>query len=229
MHKNFENGRSMIEMLGVLAIIGVLSVAGIAGYSKAMEKFKINKTIQQITMIAQNIRTLFFNEDTYYSLDCENATLENSKRFVDLGIITPDMLSKSPINGNDNVYTYMINPLGGGVWIGANTPDPRPLNGDWMVEKAFVISYGGFDKNSCMELATKNWNSLEVYNIGINGNDGDYVNAAHECESDCFYESDESLYATKKYLPLSPSAVAKYCSLCDTFPYGCNILWGFRN
>ena len=43
MHKNFEKGRSMIEMLGVLAIIGILSVGGIAGYSKAMEKFKINK------------------------------------------------------------------------------------------------------------------------------------------------------------------------------------------
>ena len=43
MHKIFEKGRSMIEMLGVLAIIGVLSVGGIAGYSKAMEKFKINK------------------------------------------------------------------------------------------------------------------------------------------------------------------------------------------
>ena len=40
-------GRSMIEMLGVLAIIAVLSVGGIAGYSKAMEKFKINKTIEQ--------------------------------------------------------------------------------------------------------------------------------------------------------------------------------------
>lgn len=31
MHKIFEKGRSMIEMLGVLAIIGVLSVGGIAG------------------------------------------------------------------------------------------------------------------------------------------------------------------------------------------------------
>ena len=39
-------GRSMIEMLGVLAIIGVLSVGGIAGYSKAMEKFKINKATE---------------------------------------------------------------------------------------------------------------------------------------------------------------------------------------
>ena len=34
-----EDGRSMVEMLGVLAIIGVLSVAGISGYSMAMRKF----------------------------------------------------------------------------------------------------------------------------------------------------------------------------------------------
>ena len=47
-----ETGRSMIEMLGVLAIIGVLSVGGIAGYSKAMQKYRINKTIEQITLIA---------------------------------------------------------------------------------------------------------------------------------------------------------------------------------
>ena len=51
MYKNFEKGRSMIEMLGVLAIIGVLSVGGIAGYSKAMEKFKINKTINEYSYL----------------------------------------------------------------------------------------------------------------------------------------------------------------------------------
>mgnify|MGYP004682689173 FL=1 len=53
--ENGENacstGRSMIEMLGVLAIIGVLSVGGIAGYSKAMEKWKINKTIEEYSML----------------------------------------------------------------------------------------------------------------------------------------------------------------------------------
>lgn len=43
MYKNFEKGRSMIEMLGVLAIICVLSVGGIAGYSKAMELWKISR------------------------------------------------------------------------------------------------------------------------------------------------------------------------------------------
>ena len=44
-------GRSMIEMLGVLAIIGVLSVGGIAGYSKAMEKFKLNKAVSEYSML----------------------------------------------------------------------------------------------------------------------------------------------------------------------------------
>ena len=52
-----ESGRSMIEMLGVLAIIGVLSVGGIAGYSKAMMKYRINKTIEQITLIVGNMRS----------------------------------------------------------------------------------------------------------------------------------------------------------------------------
>ena len=51
MYKNFEKGRSMIEMLGVLAIIGVLSVAGIAGYSKAMEKFKFNKAMSEYSTL----------------------------------------------------------------------------------------------------------------------------------------------------------------------------------
>ena len=44
-------GRSMIEMLGVLAIIGVLSVGGIAGYSKAMEKYKVNKLVEEYTSL----------------------------------------------------------------------------------------------------------------------------------------------------------------------------------
>ena len=46
-----ENGRSMVEMLGVLAIIGVLSVGAIAGYSKAMTKYKLNKQAEQISWL----------------------------------------------------------------------------------------------------------------------------------------------------------------------------------
>ena len=52
--KKCQGGRSMIEMLGVLAIIGVLSVGGIARYSKAMERYRVNETINQISHIVQN-------------------------------------------------------------------------------------------------------------------------------------------------------------------------------
>ncbi|MBO7333238.1 MAG: type II secretion system protein, partial [Alphaproteobacteria bacterium] len=38
--KQFEKGRSMIEMLGVLAIIGVLSVGGLSGYTMAMNRHR---------------------------------------------------------------------------------------------------------------------------------------------------------------------------------------------
>ena len=56
-----ENGRSMVEMLGVLAIIGVLSVGAIAGYSKAMMKYKLNKHAEQmntvINAVARNLHS----------------------------------------------------------------------------------------------------------------------------------------------------------------------------
>ena len=46
-----QYGRSMIEMLGVLAIIAMLSIGGIAGYSKAMDKFKINKIVNEYSFL----------------------------------------------------------------------------------------------------------------------------------------------------------------------------------
>ena len=102
-----EIGRSMIEMLGVLAIIGVLSVGGIAGYSKAMEKFKINKLIQQITYINNNFQTLYINGQDY-DINTETA--------IAAGIIPEDMVDTE---GN------AINAFGGEVVItsGSNICD----------------------------------------------------------------------------------------------------------
>ena len=53
--KFYQSGRSMVEMLGVLAIIGVLSVGAIAGYSKAMEKYKLNKHASQISSLINTV------------------------------------------------------------------------------------------------------------------------------------------------------------------------------
>ena len=42
-----EQGRSMVEILGVLAIIGVLSVTGITGYNTAVNKYKANELLNE--------------------------------------------------------------------------------------------------------------------------------------------------------------------------------------
>ena len=44
-----ESGRSMVEMLGVLAIMGVLAIGGIAGYRWAMDKYRSNDTIKELS------------------------------------------------------------------------------------------------------------------------------------------------------------------------------------
>jgi len=57
--KKNQNGRSMIEMLGVLAIVGVLSAGGIAGYNMAMESHKTNQLINKIQLMQTQARALF--------------------------------------------------------------------------------------------------------------------------------------------------------------------------
>lgn len=83
LEKNEQTGRSMVEMLGVLAIIGVLSVGGIAGYSKAMTKFKITKTMDQVSMMVANIRTLYSGQRNYSGLATGNA--------LDMGVVPAEM------------------------------------------------------------------------------------------------------------------------------------------
>lgn len=49
MKLNFESGRSMVEILGVLAVVGVLSIGGIYGYSFAIDKYRANELLHEIS------------------------------------------------------------------------------------------------------------------------------------------------------------------------------------
>ena len=134
-----QNGRSMIEMLGVLAIIGVLSVGGIAGYSKAMEKFKINKTIEQISTIANNVRTTFMSQGNYQGLSTSLAH--------NAGIIPDEMWDED--NGSAH------NVWGGRLDVGEDFAD---YNGDSSSEgSAFVIYTLILSDSACIELLTHDW------------------------------------------------------------------------
>ena len=52
-----ENGRSMIEMLGVLAIIGVISIGAIGGYTYGMNRYRANEILDGANKRAYTIST----------------------------------------------------------------------------------------------------------------------------------------------------------------------------
>ena len=97
--KKLQNGRSMVEMLGVLAIIGVLSVGAIAGYQKAMFKYKLNKQAQQLSQIINAVAKYY---KSFYGEQFYNANV--TSYFVKLGEIPKEM-----IKGNINILYDVFN------------------------------------------------------------------------------------------------------------------------
>ena len=175
-----ETGRSMIEMLGVLAIIGVLSVGGIAGYSKAMMKYRINKTIEQITLIAGNVRAFWGPQKNYIGVGCssnEDGTCNASGCFGHSGVdadgtptyayngcpivkkakIFPDEM----ITVTDGKIMSITNPFGYMVSLDSLA---KSKSGD---NQAFKIEYYQLPQEACIELATHDWSNAGAYLIYI--------------------------------------------------------------
>lgn len=156
-----ENGRSMVEMLGVLAIIGVLSVGGIAGYSKAMNKYKINKTTDQVSMLVANIRTLFSSQGNYAGLD--------NKQAIKFGVVPNDMYTAASANAS---VEDIKNAFGGDVFIAASG---GRATGD---NEAFVVVYSGLSSEACVTIATGDWGSGQASGLIAIGADGNVATAA---------------------------------------------------
>ena len=164
MTKSVQSGRSMIEMLGVLAIIGVLSVGGIAGYSKAMTKYRINKTIEQITLIAGNIRAFWGPQKNYEGVSCDcyngNCTGQSSKDgcpIVKKAKIFPDEM----ITVTDGKITSIMNAFGDRVSLGQTRKSGDNDN------KAFYIWLSDIPEEACIELASFDWQNANAAAIQI--------------------------------------------------------------
>jgi len=173
MTKNTQSGRSMIEMLGVLAIIGVLSVGGIVGYSKAMTKYRINKTIEQITLIAGNIRTFFGQQQNYLEIYCGGScNSDGCQAYSGIGnngnptysfngcpiIKKAKILPDEMITVNaDGKITAITNAFGGKVYIYSTA---KAISDE---QHAFIISYNiGDNMEACIELLTHDWNATNA-------------------------------------------------------------------
>lgn len=143
-----QKGRSMIEMLGVLAIIGILSIGGLAGYSKAIDRYRINESINQVTYIVQNTRDLFITQKNFYGalsfdINYMSSTSYANRQLADKAKIFPSSLVK---NGYKNLFGGEINYLADGRF---STDDG----------KAFILTFRGIPQEACIELATRGWQS----------------------------------------------------------------------
>ena len=54
-----EQGRTMLEMLGVIAIMGIIVYGAIAGINYGMSSYKINQTYTEVQNIVQGIQDLY--------------------------------------------------------------------------------------------------------------------------------------------------------------------------
>lgn len=119
-----QNGRSMVEMLGVLAIIGVLSVGAIAGYSKAMHKYKFNKLRNQVVQVITNIQTWYMsvNKNTW----------------------TANVLNKLIILPEMGTVSNCRHAMGGRCYIGINQS----------ARKYIKIGFQDLSYEVCLDLAT---------------------------------------------------------------------------
>ena len=127
MYKNFEKGRSVIEMLGVLAIVGVLSVGGIAGYSKAMEMYKIDKALDEYNFLIQG---LMEHTEQLTKMSNKNTQMTSIADFVMAANLIPANWKKVGIwDFSDSV---------------GNITSTFIRNGHWAVE----ISIGGSSQTS---------------------------------------------------------------------------------
>ena len=210
-----QYGRSMIEMLGVLAIVGVLSVGGIAGYSKAMEKFKINKTTDQISQIVTNIRTLYAQQTTYSGLNNENA--------IKMGVV-PDELGSG---------ATLTNSFGGNVYI-----IPSSTTYEIQYGKVFAVQYRGLSKQACISLGTTDWGSS--HSSGFVGIDIAQMSGENQMtinllqNNQCKGSNNGSLITACSNktanitTPLPVSTVANLCSVCDNAGKDCQITIAYQ-
>ena len=134
LYKSEQSGRSMVEMLGVLAIIGVLSVGGISGYSRAMMKYKLTKTLDQISMLTANIRTAFASSPSYAGLTTKTARA--------WGLASSDMYAAAS--------GQLTNPFLGSVEVVV-------AKANALSNMGFAVQYTKLPLDACVTLATSDW------------------------------------------------------------------------
>jgi len=153
------------------------SVGGITGYSKAMLRYKVNKSIEQVSLISQNVRSFFASQRNYGGLDSPSYNSTNGLSLIKKAKLVPDEMideNNSIVDdGGMEATHHIFNHFGGGVAVN-NDGNGAPVGNCYDDEncKYFQINFFRLPQEACIELATQDWRSsamgliaLEVYNF----------------------------------------------------------------
>ena len=176
MMRDLQNGRSMLEMLGVLAIVGVLTVGGFNLVSKVNNNNQINTVVDEVGSLAAKIRRVArdytSSDGTFMKYICKGKAYPDTLN-CDLaeGSSANDTCNCSSFTGNaDTTYTA----------ASASYPS------------LFTITVGNLSEEMCMALLTSNWGSETTTGfVSISGGSGSGSNstdsiaqAASSCSGD---------------------------------------------
>ena len=218
-----QNGRSMIEMLGVLAIVGVLSVGGIAGYSKAMQKYRVNKTIDQITQISNGIHTLYTSRNNYEGLDIQ--LLGKAK------VIPQELIESESPSFDREAYQAADDALWACYGRGGNCTEEEarydelnllyqsidfsvqtfhgtnPFGGKILLTvqdnaKAFSLNYLGLPEDACIDVLTQDWGTTDLIAVGVDSS----ITSAQGCTG------IKGTHVCNDQLPVSVEKAMDFCA-----------------
>ena len=206
MKKINEHGRSIVEMLGVLAVIGVLSVGGLTGYSKAMHKYKVQKSVNFVTDAL--IEYQLFSKRVIGSYPSStNQMAQNAKNFELLSTCQP----QPSLLAGDQYQTCRF-PLGEAYPRFFITEKADGTYYTYMLYLTFLRN----QKQSCIDFLNPNWGKIVPEKLWRKGK----LWITSDSSSQVLYS------ATAHNLDLQ--SVADICSnICNTDSDYCSIIFDF--
>lgn len=140
-----QNGRSMVEMLGVLAIIGVLSVGGLVIVGKARRQQEITKAVTEVAQLISSAKKVGCQYDSEYG-DFANM-LGQSDAY-------PGELEFTYKNGGKSSFTLSSDAVVEMPYIEGNGDGEAAI-------PHFVVAISNMDEDMCVNLATADWGRKE--------------------------------------------------------------------
>ena len=167
MIKDTQDGRSMLEMLGVLSIVGVLTVGGFGLVNKVSNSNQANNVIDEISGLASKVRIVARDYYSCFSDDKNETETETETENVEACGSFMSYISKA------KAYPDTLECEGEECSEFLGSADVTYTVSSATYPELFSITVNNLTDEMCMNLVTANWGSASTTGfMGIDGTDG---------------------------------------------------------